>query len=672
MPSSSLRPFVEPRPPRAERHAAAQLSQGWASWARPIGLTASVTGLYLLIGVVAFWPVVPGATGRLSGATPDIDQGQTVWFIGWAAHAVAHFQNLFFSNAVFAPHGANLAQSASVPLLGVLGAPLTWAFGPVATTNLFVVLAMPLSSFAAFAVLRKWGVWGPAAAIGGLIYGFSPYMVGHAMFGHLDLVFLPLPPFIAMTVSSIVHRQGSPRRLGIRLGILSAAQFFISQEVLAGVALLTAFALIYAAIYQPGNWWGMAKKLIIPASVALVVAGALVAYPLWLMVAGPQHYVGAAYGTRNPYHNDLLSFLVPGPLQRTSLGMRALGISLIGRSDVAESSGYIGIPVLLLASAMAWRSRRSRRTQVAVLVFAVAGILSLGPHLLVDGHFTNIPLPSLLLTKLPLLTSALPARFSFEVDACLAAILAFGLDDLRRAWLIDGTGAQGAQRQTRITVMAVGLLIAVTQLPLWPYPSQPAPVLPAGVRQVIPPGDPVAITFPYVGPRVADALDWQAEDFFGFRLLGGYAAHPGPSGHMSAWPDLMMPAGLQQFLSAASPPALYGPAPALGPRLVAFTRQLLADQDVRLVLVERSEVNSAEVVDLFTRALGRPKALVGGFVVWAGWSPSPNVTPGIAPSRWANSKGLHRFGPQSGPAGLPQRRDTRSKEARPTTFSGQT
>ena len=100
------------------------------------------------------------------------------------------------------------------------------------SANLLMVLAMPMSASAAFMVLRKWEVWRPAAALAGLIYGFSPYMVGESL-GHLSLVFLPLPPLIALTVVSIAKKQGSPLWLGTRLGLLVTAQFLISPEVLA-------------------------------------------------------------------------------------------------------------------------------------------------------------------------------------------------------------------------------------------------------------------------------------------------------------------------------------------------------------------------------------------------------------------------------------------------------
>ena len=111
-----------------------------------------------------------------------------VWFFGWTAHALATGHNPFFSSAANAPYGLNLAQMTSAPLLGVLFAPLTLLAGPVASVTVCFALAMPASAAAAYAVLRRWRIWAPAAALGGLVFGFSPYMVNEGS-QHLNLVF---------------------------------------------------------------------------------------------------------------------------------------------------------------------------------------------------------------------------------------------------------------------------------------------------------------------------------------------------------------------------------------------------------------------------------------------------------------------------------------------------
>ena len=305
--------------------------------------SAVVIVVYLLIGFVAFWPVYPGISQHLFGVVADF--AQSVWFLDWVPHALAHGLNPFFSNAMFVPTGVNLAQNTASPLLGLITAPFALVFSPVVRANLLMVLAMPVSATAAFVVLRKWQVWGPAAALGGLIYGFSPYMVGQSL-AHVELIFVPLPPFIALTVASILQRRGSPRRLGIQLGLLVAAQYLISPEVLAIVAIFTVVAVACVAIRHPAN---------VPRCASLASGG---------------HRSGG--GGRAPglsrlddarrtsaLHRTHMSGDEPVPQRPAQLcgpGTTAEGLTgdavardPPGRSSGAtEAGGYIGVPLLIL------------------------------------------------------------------------------------------------------------------------------------------------------------------------------------------------------------------------------------------------------------------------------------------------------------------------------------
>ena len=602
---TSGRHSVRSAPPPGYSRGAATAPASY--FGRSAAVTASVVLLYLAIGLIAFWPVLPGSSGRLFGQYTG-DPALTAWFLGWATHALLHGQNLFFSHVILVPHGVNLMQNTSVPLLGILATPVTLIFGPVSSANLLMVLAMPLSATAAFVVLRKWQVWSPAAGLGGLVYGFSPYMVGQSL-GHLSLVFVPLPPFIALVVVAIFQRRGSELRLGITLGLLITAQFLISPEVLATVAILIAFGVLAAGVRYREHFLPNARHALVAGGVAIAVAVVLLAYPIWMMVAGPERFSGTVQGVGNPYYNDLFSFAVPGPLQRVSLGMRALGARLIGGSNPAESGGYIGLPILVLCSLLAFRSRRSPRMQLTVLLVCVAGLISLGPHLSVDGHLTHIPLPDLVLNKIPLLNNLLPARVSFEVDACVAGLLAFGIDDLTRPTFNSIAAHNPGPRAAGIAFSIVTVVLVASQLPEWPFPSQAAPTFPSAVQAAIPSDEPIAITYPYTGVFISAPMAWQAESGFTFRLSGGYALHPSPTGTVTAWPYLMAPPTLQQFLAGETPPSVYGPSLAVRPQLVAETREALAKNHIRLVLVERSMPNSGLAIQLFTRAIRNTRPL---------------------------------------------------------------
>ena len=561
------------------------------------------------------------------------DPQQSLWEVAWVHYALLHGLNPFFSHAIFVPGGVNLGMNTATPLLGFVTTPLAPFLGPVTIFNLIAVAAMPISATAAFFVLRRWKVWLPAAAIGGLVYGFGPNAVGQNLDLHIFLTFIPLPPLIAATLVSILQHRAVSWRLGLYLGVLISAQYLISPEVAAYVVIIGAAAIAFAAIRRPA----LVRELAIPVAATTLIAGlvtlVLLAYPVWMLVAGPQHVPTPPHPTGNPYdENDLLNFVVPGPTQRISFGMGSLG-DRVDRLITGENS-YIGIPVLLIVGYLAYRSRRVPRVQLTSALLLLCALLTLGPHLVVDGHRTDVPLPFLILDHVPFFKSIVPPRMAFGVDTCLAALIAFSLDNVRReerTCLQDGPRARWRTPALRSGFLAVTLLVvlAVTLLPRWPYATTRATTrataLPAPIRQAVPAGDPVAVTYPYATYFHVQPMVWQANDDFGFRLLGGYGFHPwphsaDPSGYLGLdrplEPEPMNPEGLQRFLANQEGVTLYGPQPPLNSSLVGVTRATLSKYSVKVVIVDRSAGGSRLVMKLFRMALGLPTATAGSFVLW--------------------------------------------------------
>ncbi len=220
---------------------------------RSVSLTTALpVTIYAVLGFAAYLPAWPGDPDRISQCTCS-DPGLNAWFLAFTAHAIAHGQNLFFTTAINWPHGANLTYNAQMPLLGLLAAPLTLTAGPIASVNLLMWLAFPLSASSMFLVLRRWTSWWPAAFAGGLFYGFSPYMVGQSG-AHLHLIFVPLPPLIMLAIVELfVRRSGNPRRWGLVLGLAVAGQFLISSEVLFTGGLVAVLSLIILGVGNPAQ-----------------------------------------------------------------------------------------------------------------------------------------------------------------------------------------------------------------------------------------------------------------------------------------------------------------------------------------------------------------------------------------------------------------------------------
>jgi len=539
---------------------------------------------------------------------------------------------------MYAPTGFNLADNTASPFLGLVGYPISRLFSPLASANVLMVLAMPVSAFAAFVVLRKWNVWGPAAALAGAIYGFSPYMVAQGL-NHVELLFIPIPPFIALTIEAILRRRGDLRRLGLRLGVLISVQFLISPEVMAVVIVLAVVALVCIAVRNGSTWRTRAQGLLRPLIIACGVGALLLAYPVWMLVAGPQHLPGPTQPVANGFHNDLLSFVIPGPGQRVSFGLPSQwGGQLV--FDSTEDGGYIGIPLLVLAAAFAWRSRRRARMQLTVILLAVSGVLSLGPSLNVAGHATGVPLPFALIAHLPLLNDILPSRISFATGGLIGAVIAFGLDDWhlnpRRA---RHASARAGHRQTQpaaapLLAGATLIVLIVSQLPSWPYTStsistSPSSTfaLPRDVERAIPKGDPVTITYPYTATPVLQSLLWQSASDYKFRIVGGYARRA-DSGSRRVLNDKggltlspMDPPELQRFIAILSYRGLRGMEPTgresvISPRLLRSTRTILSRNEVQVVMIDEKWGGSQPVMKLFNEVLGPPDQTVDSYSFW--------------------------------------------------------
>jgi hypothetical protein len=580
---------------------------------------------FIALGLAAFWPALAKISTNAFGTQGDFIE--FVWYAGWVPHALIHGLNPFWTDALNVPVGVNLGQNTEAPFLGFITAPLVLIFSPLVAANLLLVLAMPASATAAFLVLRKWDVWLPAAAIGGLLYGFSPYMIGQTL-NHPQLSFVPLPPLIAYFLVRAFKPGDQGVRTGIWLGLMVSFQYLISPEVLATVAIMAILGLVCVALRHPTNLLALFRAAALASGTALVVTVILLAYPIWMLTAGPQHISGSTYPLVNPFHNDLLSFVVPGPLQRFSLGLSGIDAHIFGALYSTESGGYIGIPLLLLGAALTWRSRRSPRTQLALVLLLIAALLSLGPFLTVYGTTTTIGLPFNTIGRLPLINDILPSRLSFEVAAFFGALIAFGLDDLHGRQLAGAGIARSPKRRTSPALVTAGLIVlataVITQFPTWPYGTIPSVPYPKALVPIIPAGDPITMTYPYDTAQVIEPMFWQATSGYRFRIFGGYVYIRGSNGQGTLLPGPMDPPSLQEFLAAQEGVSYLGPPLRVTPALVYSTRQTIDEYHVRQVIVDRSLGGSQAVITLFTDALGPSTASSGNLTVWASWPGSPS------------------------------------------------
>ena len=177
---------------------------------------------------------------------------------------------------------------------------VTWLFGPVASLNLIDLVSPPVSALAMFWLLRRRVRWTPAAIVGGLFFGFSPFVLVSLALAHPNFGFLaPVPLIVGCIDDLFVRHRFRPLWVGFALGLLLTIEFFVSVEVLLVVSLfavLAAFFIGARSIFGTRLAVPWARAEAAPAlGLAAGVALILLAYPLWFFFAGPAHLVGRAW-----------------------------------------------------------------------------------------------------------------------------------------------------------------------------------------------------------------------------------------------------------------------------------------------------------------------------------------------------------------------------------------
>ena len=505
----------------SEGRTARARSSGWSR----LFLAGAV---YLLVAVGLWWHVWSGGPASVTTCGCG-DAARFLWFFEWPVYAIGHGHSVFYSQWLFHPTGINLLDDTSVLGLGILLGPVTALFGPVAGMNVALTLAPTLSALSAFALLRRWVTWWPAAFFGGLIYGFSPFVVTELALNQLNIAFLAVPPLVVMALDELLVRQRrSPIRVGAALAGLFVIEFFISTEVLVitGVFVVLGAALVVAAaaIRRPEELRRRRAYALRATAVAVAGTAVALAYPLWFLLRGPAHLNGPIWsnGTSfSEYGTSLWSFWRPGGLGT----VRGLSLRFGGyQGPLLPGLGYLGTGVVVVAVVGLVIWRRDGRLVLFGALGLVAAALSLGP-----GHGYWVPWQAI--DHLPLVGDIVEARFSVVLVLCAAVMAILVLDHAREAVMVRRPASPGAGRLIAAAVMAVALVPSLVVLwPNIPLTTRPV-VLPAWFAEVgaeLHPGN-VVLVYPVPFSGLQSSQAWQAVN----RMQWAQAGGGGPTGQAS-------------------------------------------------------------------------------------------------------------------------------------------
>ena len=564
-----------------------------------------------LAGFLALAVCLLGSTWRspttrtLGGALGD--PGVFTWFLRWTPFAVGRHISPFYSDWLNHPAGVNLMWNTWVPLPGLLLAPLTHAFGPVLSLNVLLTLAYGLSAWSAYLAIHRYVPNHGAAAAGGLVYGFSPVMIGHAHHPNLILVFL-LPWLFVLVDEVVVRQRWSPVWLGAVLGLVAAAQLLIGEELLVATGLLAAVLVVVLAVMCPREVPGRAGYAAAAVAVSLLVFAPLAYLPLKAQLTGPAR-VHSDITPEARGSSDLLAVITPNRLS----AIAPEAAVRLGDRFTGTKEAYLGVPILLVALAVLVARRGSLVVRAGFAMLAVCLLLSLGARLRVGGRPTGVPLPWTAVEGVPLVQNMVPSRLAVFTALFAGLLLAAALDGL---WYRGGLAL-------RVLAVLTALVVLAALAPPGPFRARPVVATPpfftgGAVRALPRDGVALVVPFPRRG-RTNVAMVWQAQAGMWFKMPGGYFVGPDPGGgtrHDA--PSTTTSVVLNRIQRGRRPPEL---TPALRRKI---SRDFASWRVASVVLgpMDNREAMRGFLSDL----LGRPPASAGGVAVW----PDAAVAPAVA------------------------------------------
>lgn len=571
---------------------------------------------YGLLATVFLRPVWASPTASVLGYGPD--PPFFIWAFRWLPFALTHGLNPLVTTYIDFPTGVNLMASTSAPLLDLLLWPVTQTAGPLFAYNLAVAAGITLSAWSCFLLCRRLVASRLAAFLAGAVYGFSPFMVGHAL-AHPHLVFAMFPPlFFLVGYQLVVGQPAHPARWGVLLGLMAAAQFYISEELLAIEVVGGVLAIAAAAALFPSDWRSRLRAASKPLGLGITVCAALTAIPISVQFFGPQHVIG----TVNPsgyYVSDLLGFITPDRLQWLSPGA-AQRLTDRFTGNLVESTAYLGLPLLVVAGFTTVRFWKRPLVRFAGVLAGMLALLSLGPTLHIGGIITPIPSLVLALTVLlfgrrrfpvapillaltglwgalaiaPVIRDIMPGRLSVLVTLLACVLLAVFVDAANR-FRVRHRIASGAVTGA----LLLGLVPATTPPTAYAIPA----FFQHPNAGMVSPGQ-VVLVAPYAYSWDDLAMVWQSTAGMPFKMPEGTGTVPGPS--IDPPPSL---------LGAEMIAIDQGAVPTIDPVRRAAWREDLRRWQVDQVVVGPM-VNEQTMVRFFVELTGQSPVEIDGVYLW--------------------------------------------------------
>jgi hypothetical protein len=295
-------------------------------------------------GVAAIWllPIRPWAS-TIPGSLGD--NVIFVWNTWWADHWIRAGGSPFYTPYLFSPWGTSLALDTHTILPSLVAAALP---GPsvIAATNAVVWLHLTLNFLCAYLLARRVTRRAFPACVGGLVFGWSPYVAAH-LAGHFNLIAAWILALFALLLLRVLEEDDRLGRilLGIVAGVIPYVDYYYAVYAIGiGVVVLAHRSLTFSRRQGPLNAW---QRRLVAACATLLTIDLLV-IAIVAIGGGSTIAIGGIAVSMRGIQNPMAA---AGLLVMTAVaialvpGMRAG----IGRRTLAADVRRVAVPTLIAA-----------------------------------------------------------------------------------------------------------------------------------------------------------------------------------------------------------------------------------------------------------------------------------------------------------------------------------
>ncbi len=394
----------------------------------------------------------------------DLDGYENLWNDYWVKTGLLdlHRNPFFYTDYLYYPLGISLRYHTLNPLNGLLALPLWPLLGPVASTNFKFVMAMALTTFCAYLLLKDLTGHALAAFAGAAFFTYAnDQLWGFYSFGQAEKLSAWWFPLYLFFMFRTLNR---PRWYGYAAGgILALLAMCLTDWQYVLYAVLVTLGYFVFCLLTDRTW---AEKRAVFIKLAVIGGG-------WsLLVIFPFILPMIKEAAENPWLtvSEQATFRSRAITQFIDLFPRKDGPT--GAYLPPDNPGYLALLIGLAGLWLLWRRPAPPAERRMVIFWSLTALLAcvmtLGPRLrwLPDPQLppTDIPLPYALVQKLPVLSVGRdPERFYIIALVGFAYIFALGLRELIP--LINDRVAGLMQRPGRwrpVSFSLVALALGVT------------------------------------------------------------------------------------------------------------------------------------------------------------------------------------------------------------------